>query len=87
MSHWQACRFVRHAAFVIPAALTFGNALGQSVAVTNVTVIDVTTGQRQRRYRFRNVAQIAAVVVRGRLVSKPAIDRIVASHHRAGGAP
>jgi hypothetical protein len=36
---------------------------------------------------IRNVAQIAAVIVRGRLVTKPAIDRIVACHHRAGGAP
>jgi imidazolonepropionase-like amidohydrolase len=31
---------------------------------------------------IRNVSKIAAVVVRGRLVNKPAIDRIVASHKR-----
>jgi imidazolonepropionase-like amidohydrolase len=31
---------------------------------------------------IRNVSKVAAVVVRGRLVKKPAIDRIVASHRR-----
>jgi imidazolonepropionase-like amidohydrolase len=34
---------------------------------------------------IRNVTQIADVVVRGRLVTKPAIDRIIASHRRPGG--
>lgn len=33
---------------------------------------------------IRNVRQIAAVVVRGRLLNKPAIDRIVAGHKRDG---
>jgi imidazolonepropionase-like amidohydrolase len=34
---------------------------------------------------IRNVTQIADVVVRGRLMTKREIDRIVASHRRAGG--
>ena len=34
---------------------------------------------------IRNVSRIAAVVVRGKLVAKPAIDRIVAGHRRPTG--
>ena len=34
---------------------------------------------------IRNVADIKDVVVRGKLVTKPAIDKILASHRRASG--
>jgi imidazolonepropionase-like amidohydrolase len=33
---------------------------------------------------IRNTRRIAAVVVRGRLVARPELDRIVASHRRTG---
>ena len=35
---------------------------------------------------IRNVAHIENVVVRGKLVTKQAIDKILASHRRASGA-
>ncbi len=35
---------------------------------------------------IRNVTRIAGVVVRGTLLTRPAIDRIVAAHRRAGGS-
>jgi imidazolonepropionase-like amidohydrolase len=34
---------------------------------------------------IRNIARIENVVVRGKLMTKPAIDKILASHRRAGG--
>ena len=34
---------------------------------------------------IRNVARIANVVIRGKLMTKPAIDRILASHRRMSG--
>jgi imidazolonepropionase-like amidohydrolase len=35
---------------------------------------------------IRNVAHIENVVVRGKMVTKQAIDKILASHRRASGA-
>ena len=36
-------------------------------------------------FDIRNVTQVACVVVRGRLLTKPAVDQIIARHRRPGG--